>query len=197
MPFPLLFGGRLASTVVSAASGAAPTAADTAAAATCREDGSGSSDSDASAEALALYAALGFQSSIEGTWSPQALHFYAAAAASGRSLKSSGGMDVHQMGGDIMADAGGHVLTAHYSAASTDRPSVEALLEVARAALSLTATPAAAAAAASSSPGPTPTGAAAAAAAIAAGTSMHEAALRPAGCGSSLRDDEEEALKRE
>lgn len=195
MPFPLLFGGQLASNVVSSASSAASADAATfaeATSSTCREGGSGSSESpaDASADALALYAALGFQSSIEGTWSPQALHFYAAAAASGRSLKSSGGMDVHQMGGDIMTDARGHVLAAHYSATSTDRPSVEALLEVARAAVSLTASPQAAAAAAA----PTRTGAAAAAAAVAA--EMHDATLRPAGRGSSLRE-EEEALKRE
>lgn len=140
MPFPLLFGARLASdraVGTTAFAGAAGS----------ETSNSSSEAADASAGALTVYASLGFQSSVAGTWSPQALHFYAAAAASGRALKSSGGMDVHQMGGDILVDAEGRVLAAHYSATSTDRPSVEALLEVARAASSVSSSASRAAAA--------------------------------------------------
>lgn len=138
LPFPLLYGAGLASAEATAADFHRATTGDDG-----HAGGAGVADAepapsdavdntDASASSLAFYAALGFQRSFGGTWAPDALHFYAAAAASGRALKSSAGMDVHQMGGDVLVDAAGAVLAVHYSANSTDRPTVGALLELAR-----------------------------------------------------------------
>jgi hypothetical protein len=76
----------------------------------------------------ALYRALGFPSSIAGTWAPEALTWYAEQAAAGRELRSSRGMDVTQMGGDLVCDAAGRIVFAHYSASSRDRPEISALL---------------------------------------------------------------------
>jgi hypothetical protein len=78
------------------------------------------------------YAAFGFGRSVAGTWGFESLRFYASAALSGREMHSSHGGDVHQMGGDVVLDAAGRVVLAHYSRSSVDRPSVAALLEACR-----------------------------------------------------------------
>jgi hypothetical protein len=41
-------------------------------------------------------------------------------------------MDVTQMGGDLVCDAAGRIVFAHYSASSRDRPEISALLQALR-----------------------------------------------------------------
>jgi len=84
------------------------------------------------AKGQALYRALGFASSIAGTWAPEALTWYAEQAAAGRELRSSRGMDVTQMGGDLVCDAAGRIVFSHYSASSRDRPETSVLLHALR-----------------------------------------------------------------
>jgi hypothetical protein len=95
-------------------------------------------DIDKPDDGTALHRSFGFQRSVYGTWSPRALAFYATTIVTkGTSaLRSSSGMDVHLMGGDILLVASPsssmEVAFAHYSEESVDRPALETLLEAIR-----------------------------------------------------------------
>lgn len=79
-----------------------------------------------------MYAAFGFPRSIAGTWSRDAIVAYADHVRSGGEMHGSHGQDVLQMGGDVVLDARGRVVAVYYSSSSTDRPSVEWLLDQAQ-----------------------------------------------------------------
>jgi len=140
VPFTLLLGGAPAASEVTAHSVPQPAAGAGAGSASAADAGESLPSTTAAfavgerpaTNGQALYRALGFASSIAGTWAPEALTWYAEQAAAGRELRSSRGMDVTQMGGDLVCDAAGHIVFAHYSASSRDRPEVSALLHALR-----------------------------------------------------------------
>ena len=77
-----------------------------------------------------LYNALGLKRSVAKVWSISALVYYAEQKRAGRKLLAMFEEDdPTQMGGDFVLDEFGKLALVHRSKVSTDRPSVEELLE--------------------------------------------------------------------
>jgi hypothetical protein len=76
-----------------------------------------------------VYAEYGLSRSVAGVWGGAA-----AAAAAGRRLPPSGGLDIHQLGGDFVVDPDGRIAFAHYSRDNLDRPDVGVLIAAVQAA---------------------------------------------------------------
>lgn len=80
-----------------------------------------------------LYHALGLKRSVAKVWSISALTYYAEQKRAGRKLVAMFEEDdPTQMGGDFIFDEHGKLAHVHRSKVSTDRPSVEELLECVR-----------------------------------------------------------------
>lgn len=80
-----------------------------------------------------LYNALGLKRSVAKVWSISALIYYAEQKRANRKLVAMFEEDdPTQMGGDFVFDKNGKLVLIHRSKVSTDRPSVENLLECVR-----------------------------------------------------------------
>lgn len=76
-----------------------------------------------------LYKALGLTRSVSRVWAISSLVYYAEQKAAWRKLHSMLPKDdVHQLGGDFIIDSAGKMALIYKSKTSTDRPSVEFLL---------------------------------------------------------------------
>ncbi len=73
------------------------------------------------------------EASFWDVWGPKTLWAYGKALLSGQKLQQSDG-DISQRGGDVLIDPDGVVRLVHVGDGPADRPDVERLLEVVRAA---------------------------------------------------------------
>lgn len=87
---------------------------------------------DATREVYRGYGML--KASFWDIWGPKTWWVYLRELAKGAALKSSEG-DISQRGGDVLIDPAGTVRVHHIGAGPADRPSVEELLELVRAAV--------------------------------------------------------------
>ncbi len=79
----------------------------------------------------AAYRAFGVERSLVRAWGPKTIQAYIRLMAHGQRWRGIQG-DSGQLGGDFVLDAGGIVRFAYRSHDPTDRPTVEALLDVFR-----------------------------------------------------------------
>lgn len=80
-----------------------------------------------------IYKAAGMGRTVAGVWNTQVLQYYSEQVLAKKRLPQDfEGLDddKEQMGGDIVLDGSGRYGLIHVSQASTDRPSVEKLLDV-------------------------------------------------------------------
>lgn len=80
-----------------------------------------------------IYKAAGMGRTVAGVWNTQVLQYYSEQVLAKKRLPQDfEGLDddKEQMGGDIVLDGNGCYGLIHVSQASTDRPSVEKLLDV-------------------------------------------------------------------
>ena len=76
-----------------------------------------------------LYVALGLKRSVSKVWAISSLVYYAEQKLAGRKLLSMlDEDDPHQLGGDFIIDSSGILTLLYQSKTSTDRPSVDFLL---------------------------------------------------------------------
>lgn len=76
-----------------------------------------------------LYKALGLKKSVAKVWAISSLVYYSEQKIAGRNFISLYDEDdLHQLGGDFIIDSAGNLALVYPSKMSTDRPSVEFLL---------------------------------------------------------------------